>query len=487
MTQLAPLPTNFNMAFYVLAKARDLSKKPALEILHPDRTEVWTYAQLNHAVRCFAAGLLARGIGAGDTVLLRLGNTALFPVAYLGCIAIDALPVPVSVQLTEPEIQTIKAEIAPRLTVSDTPTTHEVAVGGISAPDPISDDQFVYGDPNRPAYIIYTSGTSGKPRAVVHAHRAIWARRMMWDGWYGLRAGDRVLHAGAFNWTYTLGTGLMDPWAIGATALIPAKGTDAACLPDLMARHRATIFAAAPGVYRRMLRHAFPMLPDLRHGLSAGETMSPTLQSKWTRTTGTAVHQAFGMSECSTFISGCPDRPAPAGAIGWIQDGRQVKLMPQTGEIAVHRSDPGMMLGYWGAQAETCARFEGDWFRTGDLGTRTDEGAISYAGRIDDMMNAGGTRVSPVEVEAALSAHPDITDVAVCAVQLDTDISLIAAFYVSADLLDHSRLDQFARAHLAAYKTPRIWVHSDTLPRGANNKLLRRKLRQDWEAAHGQA
>ena len=85
---------------------------------------------------------------------------------------------------------------------------------------------YAMGDPDRMAYAVYTSGTSGKPRAVAHAHRAIWARQMMFDGWYGIGADDRLLHAGAFNWTFTLGTGLMDPWTVGATALIPEPGAD---------------------------------------------------------------------------------------------------------------------------------------------------------------------------------------------------------------------------------------------------------------------
>ena len=107
--------------------------------------------------------------------------------------------------------------------------------------------------PDDPAYMVYTSGTAGRPKGVVHAQRAAWARRMMWDGWYGLRPDDRVLHAGAFNWTYTLGAGLTDPWAIGATALIYAGPADRAVWPRLCAAHGATIFAATPGVYRQML------------------------------------------------------------------------------------------------------------------------------------------------------------------------------------------------------------------------------------------
>ena len=122
------------------------------------------------------------------------------------------------------------------------------------------------GAPDRPAYIIFTSGTSGTSRGVIHAHRAIWARRMMVDGWYGLNADDRVLHAGAFNWTYTLGTGLMDPWTIGATALIPSGGTTPAQLPALLRNHGATIFAAAPGVYRQLLKSEMPEM----HGFLLG-------------------------------------------------------------------------------------------------------------------------------------------------------------------------------------------------------------------------
>jgi len=257
------------------------------------------------------------------------------------------------------------------------------------------------GDPNRRAYIIYTSGTSGDPRGVVHAHRAIWARRMMWDGWYGLRANDRMFHAGAFNWTYTLGTGLMDPWTRGATALIGAAHTATSQLGYLMRENDVTIFAAAPGVYRQLLRSEIPDLPKLRHGLSAGEKLPESIRTAWQAATGTPIFEAFGMSECSTFISACPDMPAEAGTVGRPQPGRQIALLDDTGtpatcgQIAIHRSDPGLMLGYLDAPGDTCARYHGDWFMSGDMGTRTAQGHIRYDGRVDDMMNAGGYPVSP--------------------------------------------------------------------------------------------
>lgn len=480
MTAPEPIPNRFNMASYILEKARVFADKPALEILCTNQTQVWSYTALDTRIRQIAAGLRGAGIEPGDKVLLGLGNDPSFPMAYLACIALDALPVPLSPQLTKGEIGKICSELSPKLILTD-----PADVDRLASTQPMPAADMVMGDPDRPAYLVYTSGTSGRPRAVVHAHRAIWARRMMWDDWYGLRASDRVLHAGAFNWTYTMGTGLMDPWAIGATALIPEAGTSAEALPSLISRHKATIFAAAPAVYRRILRSSFPELPSLRHGLSAGEAMAPALVKAWEDRTGTKVHQAFGMTECSTFISSSPSSPAPRDAIGWVQNGRLVKLM-HDGQIAVHKDEAGLMLGYLNAPDEMATRFDGDWFLTGDLGAQGPDGAIRYLGRVDDMMNADGHRVSPLEVEGALASHPAIAEVAVCSVQKRTDLALTAAFYVSTDLLDTEGLDSFAQAQLARYKCPRIWVRLDTLPRGANNKLNRRKLRADWEAANGQ-
>ena len=166
------------------------------------------------------------------------------------------------------------------------------------------------GDPGRLAYIIYTSGTSGTPRAVGHAHRAIWARQMMMADWYGLAPSDRLLHAGAFNWTYTLGTGLMDPWTMGATALIPAAGTEPSQLPLLMKpvrsddlRRRAGCLPAGPEISR-----APAAAPAAR--LAAGEKLSEAIRAHWHAATGTAIYEAYGMSECSTFMSAAPGRQA---------------------------------------------------------------------------------------------------------------------------------------------------------------------------------
>ena len=488
-----PCPAPFNMARHVLEQScTRVPDRMALQIVSPRGAERWSYARLMAAVRGCGTGFLSQGLRPGDRVMLRLGNEVAFPVAFLGAIAAGLVPVPTSAALTQGEVARMAERVAPALIV---------AGDGVALPDPLPcpviraadvtrwEDlppcDWDMGAPDRLAYAVFTSGTSGRAQAVGHAHRAIWARGMMHQGWEGIGEGDRVLHAGAFNWTYTLGTGLMDPWTVGAVAMVPAPGVEVTALPLLMKRFDVTIFAAAPGVYRQMLRAPMPPLPKLRHGLSAGEAMGAEVRAAWQAATGRAVHEALGMTEVSTYISGNPERPQRQGTVGWVQPGRRVAVLGDdglpmargsVGILAVHRSDPGLMLGYLGDEGATAAQFRGDWFVTGDLAEMTDEGAVIYHGRVDDLMTAGGFRVSPSEVEAAMATCPGIADCAVTEVEVKPGLRVIACFYISDDNPSEADLAAHAAAHLARWKQPRLWILVDALPRSANNKLNRRAL-----------
>jgi acyl-coenzyme A synthetase/AMP-(fatty) acid ligase len=302
----------------------------------------------------------------------------------------------------------------------------------------------------------------------------------MHQGWEGLASADRLLHAGAMNWTYTLGTGLLDPWTLGATAIVPAPGTLPTALPNLLARSAATIFAAAPGVFRQMLRAPFPTLPHLRHALSAGEALPDATRTAWEAATDTKVHQALGMTEISTYLSGSPNRPAPPGSTGYVQSGRLVALLDDDGEpvprgtpgeLAVSTGDPGLMRGYLGEAAP-----QGPWFRTGDIGLMEADGAITHLGRRDDLLNAGGFRVSPTEVEAAFHDIPGLHACAAVEVRPTPDTTVLALFYEGPCAIDETLLRQRAENALARWKQPRHYQHLATLPRTANGKLIRRAL-----------
>lgn len=478
------VPPAFNLAGHVLARAASLDK-PALVLLLPERDEILTFPDLLRLTQGCATALLALGLTAGDRILLRLGNTLAFPILYLGAIWAGLVPVPTSAALTRSEITRLAALVAPSLVVAepgiplpDHPApllTPDLALWSLLPPAPIHN-----ADPEREAYVIFTSGTSGNPMAVSHAHRAILARKAMHQHWEGLTATDRLLHAGALNWTYTLGTGLLDPWTCGATALIPAAGTPPSALPALMARSKATILAAAPGVFRQVLRADIPSLPHLRHGLSAGEALPQALRDQWRSRTGTDLHEALGMSEVSTYLSGSPTRPAPKGTAGYAQPGRHIAILDdqgqpvprgEPGELAVSTADPGLMRGYIGHPPP-----QGRWFRTGDAATMAPDGAVTHLGRKDDLLNAGGFRVSPAEIEAAFHDLPGLTACAATQVEPTTGTTILALFFEASCAIDGTLLRQCAEKTLARWKQPRHYQRLDALPRTGTGKLIRKAL-----------
>lgn len=486
-------PARFNLAAHTLAAAETTPDKIALTVARragDDTPERISYAKLRARVLRAAGGLAARGVGPGDRVMLRIGHSTDFPVFFLAVAAIGAVAVPTSSLLTPAEARLIAEETDARLIVCAADLVFEGA--DLVAPHEIDGREAGFADTDADdlAYIIYTSGSSGRPKGVAHAHRAAYARRMMWRGWYGLTSEDTMFHAGAFNWTYTLGAGLMDPWAAGASTLIYAGPRDPGVWPALATEYGATIFAAAPGVYRQLLKSGASLegFRDLRHGLSAGETMAADLRGEWLRLTGAPVYEALGMTEISTFISSSPEAPPRPGFAGRPQPGRRVALLGEDGApvplgapgvIAVHRSDPGLMLRYWKREAETEAAMRGEWFLTGDIGVMDEDGYIAFEGRADDQMNALGYRVAPEEVEAALTAHPGISGAAAVELPVRADLSVIAAFVTVVDggePRDEAALLAHAAERLAAYKVPKMLRIVDELPRNPNGKLRRRDL-----------
>jgi acyl-coenzyme A synthetase/AMP-(fatty) acid ligase len=465
------------------------------------------------AVRAVAAGLDALGLARRSRILIRMGNEADYALLYFGAIAAGHVAVPTSSQLTPGEAARLAEDCGAALAVvgagleGDAFPALARAVGARvlgtedvarlkSAPPR---DGYAETDAEDPAHLVYTSGTSGRPKGVLHAQRVALGRAPMHDHWIGLRPDDVLLHAGALNWTYTLGVGLLDPWSRGAGTVLYNGPRDPAVWPALIERHRATIFAAVPGIYRQILKHADLSrhdLSSLRHGLAAGEPLPAALLGRWREATGLDIYEAFGMSEISTYVSSGPGTPVRPGSPGRPQPGRRVAVLAveggeeplppgETGLLAVHRSDPGLMLGYWNRPEEEAAAFRGEWFLGGDLASFDPDGYVHCAGRNDDVMNAGGYRVSPVEVEAAVAGHPAVAEVAVAEVPVREDgVTSVAAFVVprEGEAPDADAVLAFAAERLAAYKRPKAVYFVPELPRSANGKVIRRALRDAGRA-----
>jgi acetyl-CoA synthetase len=497
----------FNMARYCIAQAAaETPVKAALIVIDDAQschaTETWTFAQLEDAVLRVAAALQDRGYQRGDRVLIRLDNSSLYPITYLAAIAAGLIALPASSQLTASEAEFLLTDSGARvIALSDGMPRGQIPAGT----DVISDSelramiahprQAEYAATQRgdPAYLIYTSGTTARPKGVLHAHRVVLGRQPMYQGWYGISNTDRMLHAGAFNWTYTLGTGLIDPWANGATAIIYTGEKTPNVWPGLITKTGATIFAAVPSLMRQILKYAPEGRIDLghlRHALIAGERPPDDLFDTWHARTGTHLYEALGMSELSTYISTSPTIARKPGTTGKPQPGRRVAILPfdggiepmpagSEGLIAVHRSDPGLMLRYWNRPDEDAEVQRGGWFTGGDIGVMDGDGYITHLGRANDIMNAFGYRVAPQEVEAALEQYPGVAEIACTEIKVRSGISIIAAFVVAAPgaALDTEKIKVFAAERLAAYKCPRQVFIVETLPRTANGKVKRSALK----------
>jgi len=491
-----------NLAEFCLTHAHADLSKTALEVVGPGGAleETWTYGDLQQAVLSVAAGLRARGLEAGDRVLLRIGHSSDFPLMYFGAIAGGFVPIPTSDQLTEGEVGKILTDSGARLVLHDgsspVPETTEVPLLGPGEIDDLKKaepGEFAVTKDEDPAFLIYTSGTSGTPKGVLHAQRSATARLAAHVGWIGLTPGDRLLHSGAFNWSYTLTVGLMDPWIKGATSVVYKGPRDPEVWPEILEASQATLFAAVPSLYRRILKYgdvSSASFPALRHGLTAGEGLSAELHALWRERTGRDLYEALGMSEVSTYLSSGPDVPVKPGATGKPQPGRNVALLKETDEgileteagetglLCVHRDEPGLMLCYWNRPEETRAAFKGPWFVTGDRMRKDGDGYFWYEGRADDLMNAFGYRVAPEEVERVLLDHPNVQEVAVTEREMRPGVSLIAAFIVPQDLeqFDEEDLASFAVRSLAEYKQPKIYKALQQLPRTPTGKIRRKAL-----------
>ncbi len=498
-----PVPARFNLARYCLAEnARLRPGATALTVIGDAGVRRWTHAAFDLEVRRLGAGLASLGLEPGARVMIRMGNEANAALLYFASIAAGFVPLLASSQLTFEEADFLLRDCGASALALGAAFEEEAHGGGFAVlrggdiarlSDCAPLDDYADTAADDPAYLVYTSGTASRPKGVLHAHRAAWGRRPMRAHWTGLGPGDVMLHAGAINWTYTLGVGIVDPLSAGGSAVLYNGHPDPNVWPRLIAEHRATVFAAVPGVYRQILKYAAPEKADLsslRHGLSAGAALAPSLLAEWRARTGKEIYEAFGMSECSTFISSGPTTPVHPGSPGRPQPGRVVAALPQdggetplppgeTGILAVRRDEPGLMLGYWNRSEEEREAFRGDWFVSGDLVEFDAEGYMHHHGRADEVMNAGGYRVSPAEVEKCLAAFDHVAEAAAAERPgRDADSTIIKAYVVMRDGAAHDEAAILAhcQAHLAAYKRPRAVVFLDALPRNANGKLNRRAL-----------
>jgi acetyl-CoA synthetase len=485
-----------------------------------------TFAEMAQKTDQFAQLLRNLGVKVGDRVLIRLPNSLDYPIAFLGAMKMGAIAVPTSTLLTAEEVAylakdsgasvlvidanawtVMEASLVTRL--KDTPnlkhillsqTTEssqhshlnilslESSLNAIQACEPAhqskSDD---------PAYLVYTSGTTGYPKGVLHAHRALLGRQPAAQYWfkYSDDVQDRIMHSGKFNWTYVLGSGLMDPLYLGKTVIVHEGKNDAQVWLDLIQKHQATIFIGVPTIYRQILQKTTATqaeIPSLRHYMSAGEHLSDEVLSQWHDRFGLDIFEAVGMSEFSYYLSQSQYRAIRPGSAGFPQPGHNIKLLnPETlvevplgeeGMISVPDTDPGLFLSYWNLPDETAKYKHDNYFFTGDYAKYDKDGYIWFLGRKDDIIKSFGYRVSPYEIERVYKGHPDVADCAAVGEELEKDKVLVVIYVILKPDAKTTADDlaAFGKQHLAAYKAPKTVYLANDFPRTKNGKILRKDI-----------
>jgi long-chain acyl-CoA synthetase len=477
-------------------------------VRHADRTAVVMgeqripYADLWASARTAAAALREHGIGEGDRVAVLIPNVPDFPVTYYAVLALGAVVVPVHALLRAEEIAYVLSDSGARLLVCHDALTGEGAKGAELADVPVvspadlvgetSIDTYVPRDPADDAVILYTSGTTGKPKGAVLSHlNVVMNVAVSVSDVIGLTADDVVLGClplfHSFGQTCAMNSG----FRAGATLVLMPRFDGAAAI-ELMDTYGVTVFQGVPTMYIAILAAAKtdPRRPSLRIAVSGGASLPVAVIDQWRDTFGAEIYEGYGLSETSpvaTFNHPSVGRkPGTVGTPIWgcdveiaradLED--RIDFVPtgEIGEVVIRGHN--IFTGYLGNPEATKAAIVDGWFRSGDLGTKDADGFVSIVDRKKDMVLRGGFNVYPREVEEVLMRHPAVAQVAVIALPDETHGEEVCACVVAEPGTEPTaeEIVAWSREHLAAHKYPRVVRFVDAFPLGPSGKVLKREL-----------
>ncbi|RXJ70344.1 AMP-dependent synthetase [Halarcobacter ebronensis] len=521
------VPEFLNIGVACTSKHLGTAKENSTAMIIEDEkrgTDEITYKELSEKSDQLCNFLTSIGIGPRDRVLVCLKNSLAYPISFFGSIKAGIIAVPTSTLLSGSEVKYLAEDsqasaivlsasmyenLIPYLENIDNLKTIIVAainsVEELKKPKGIN----VYSlneilktadkTPNHynskagePAYLVYTSGTTGYPKGVLHSHRSLIGRTPATEYWFNFKENDRIMHSGKFNWTYVLGSALMDPLYNGHTVIAYEGSNDASTWIDLIKKHNCTIFIGVPTIYRQIIQKTDSTIedcPSLRYCMSAGEHLSDEMIKLWQDRFKQDIYEAIGMSECSYYISHSIYNPIRPGSAGFVQPGHTVKLLnPETleevgleeeGMICIGVDDPGLFLEYWHLEDETTKAKHDGYFFTGDYAKKDKDGYIWFIGRKDDIINTFGFRVSPHEIERVVKTHELVADCVAFGLDIEKEKTLVAIAVIGHKELTKEQEEEvlvYSQKNLAKYKAPKIIYGLKDYPRTKNGKVLRKQL-----------
>ena len=505
-----PKLAHFNFALDYFDRMAAGNDAAALRFIGPGEADSQvSFAALSKRSNQVANHLRSLGVARGDRVLLLLGNVPALWEAMLGCCKLGAVVVPATTMLTEDDLRDrfdrgrirhaiVAGEHAARFAPLGEGFTR-IAVGGAAGWQRFEDSgqasDVFHPDAPTPAtdpFLLYfTSGTTSKPKLVLHSHQSYPVGHLSTMYWIGLQPGDVHLNISSPGWAKHAWSSFFAPWIAGATIVILNQARfDAKGVLEVLERAQVTTFCAPPTVWRMLIQEDLTTARvHLREALAAGEPLNPEVIEQVHRAWGLTIRDGYGQTETTLQIANTPGRTAQAGSMGWPLPGYQVALLDPDGaeaaegEIALSLEPRplGLMDGYQ-AEDGTLRGVEGRWYRTGDTALRNPDGSLTYVGRADDVFKSSGYRISPFELESVLIEHPAVAEAAVVPSPDPTRTALPKAFVLLAaghdpDAQTAASIFAHLRARLAPYKRVRRIEFAD-LPKTISGKIRRVELRR---------
>jgi long-chain acyl-CoA synthetase len=486
--------------------------------LFPDRDAIlfegksWTYARLDDLSVRAARRLTQGGVVAGDRVAILLPNVPAFAIWYFAALRVGAVAVSISTRLAAEEAATMLQDCHARLLVAEgsLPTEYRECLPDCVAEVCIVSEEgdrcdtrslvegwaggaeWFEAQPDDPAVILYTSGTTGIAKGATLSHRNVRSNVQAFNHLCGMRPDDRILvfvplfHC--FGQVALLNSGLH----AGAT-LVLQRRFDVNESKRLIAAHQVSQLYGVPASFQLLCESCQPAdLASVRYCFSAAATLPVQVSFRWQEKFGQPIYEGYGLTETSPFASYNHRLRYRTGSIGMPIDGAEMKIVDcesgqvlppgQLGEIAIR--GPNVMLGYWNRPEESAHAIRDGWFYSGDIGRTDERGYFYIVDRLKDMIVVGGLKVYPAEVERVLLDDPRVLQAAVVGLPDETLGERVVAFVVAAPGIDvgdpalTGELLRHCRTRLAPYKVPRQFVPIDELPRNPAGKVLKTNLRR---------
>ena len=510
------MPREYNAATWFVDRHVVEGRAARLAVIHEGGR--LSYGDVAAGANRLGNALRRLGVQREQRVMLLLHDSPQFVWSFWGTLKIGAVPIPTNTLLkprdyeyilrdSRAEVAIASEALAPALAEARlrAPALQHVVVAGRASAGELSYDDLVSAESadlppaettkDDVAFWLYTSGTTGTPKAAVHLHHDMpvcceaFGRHVLEIG-----PDDRTFSVAKLFFAYGLGNALYFPFHVGATTVLLPGRPEPAKVFDVITRERPTLFFAVPTAYAAMLQLPDPDrtydLRSVRLCISAGEPLPKAIYERWLERFGIEILDGIGSTElCHQFIANRPGRVRP-GSSGTLVPGYDARIVDDegrdlpAGEIGnlLVRGDSACAC-YWNQHERTKQTIQGEWVRTGDKYTRDADGYFWYAGRGDDMIKAGGMWVSPAEVEGALVEHPAVVEAGVVGAADQDELVKPVAFVVLArghapGAALEAELQAFVKQRLAHYKYPRWIRFVEELPKTATGKIQRFKLRE---------